>query len=90
MTDACSRPPFDPPAIEKEAGVVVVDDLSFSGGCNNAVCVSNTIPDTLSPGQNFTATSTIGNNGTKTWTGNSYYAGIANYASWGLTNAGAS
>ena len=62
---------------------VVVDDLSFSGGCNNAVCVSNTIPDTLSPGQNFTATSTIGNNGTKTWTGNSYYAGIANYASRG-------
>lgn len=28
LTDARSRPPFDPPAIEKEAGVVVVDDLS--------------------------------------------------------------
>ncbi len=69
---------------------VTMDDLSFMGDCNNATCISNTIPDRLSPGQSFTATATVANNGTKTWTGNSYYAGIANYASWGLTNAGAS
>lgn len=68
---------------------VVMDDLSFTGDCNNAACVSNTIPSTLPTGQSFTATAIIGNNGSKTWTGNNYYARIVNHTGWGLTNAGA-
>ncbi len=76
---------------------VAFDDLSFqSATCNDAACISDTIPSLVAPGQPFDATINIQNNGNSTWTGGNYYLGYPSTgtnttpAQWGISNAGAS
>lgn len=42
---------------------------AFREGTNNSVCVGNTLPATVAPGQSFTGTVTVRNTGTAYWSG---------------------